>query len=104
MKNIWNNFLVLAAFLSVCIGFGADGFAASPQEDLQLKKQISEKARARAYDGGIDEQPIVVQQNLTEPRTDGSEYILQKKILSDTGTGEDSGTPVESSDETSSGF
>ncbi|MGE3975149.1 MAG: hypothetical protein AB7F59_11550 [Bdellovibrionales bacterium] len=82
------------------------GFAASPAEDLQLKKQMSEKARAKAYDGGGDEQPLVVQQNLTEPRTDGSEYTLQRKILNtpEKAAGGEESAPTENNDETSSGF
>jgi hypothetical protein len=75
------------------------------QEDLSARRLYSEKARSRAYDGGIDEQSLVVQQNLSEPRTDGSELVLQKKIL---GSGEDQSggesAPAGSNDETSSGF
>lgn len=67
-------------------------------EELKNRESISEKARARLYDGGLDEQPLTVQQSLIEPRTDGSEALLQKKILN---SDEDAS---ESNDETSSGF
>ena len=52
-------------------------------DDSQQRKNYSEKARMRAYDGGIDEQPLTVQTILLEPRVDGSEYVLQRRVLND---------------------
>lgn len=68
-------------------------------EDQKVRESISEKARARLYDGGADEQPLVVQQTLTEPRADGSESALQKKLLN---SPDGEGAVIE--DETTSGF
>lgn len=65
--------LILALFF----GINFLGFAA-------MADALSDKARTRQYDGGMDEQPLTVQQILAEPRTDGSESLMQKKILSAT--------------------
>jgi hypothetical protein len=71
-------------------------------DDTKVRDQMSERARARLYDGGLDEQPLTVQPLLTEPKTDGSEYVIQKKVLNSEPSGGDSESPA--SDETSSGF
>lgn len=75
------------------------GSVAKAADDPKLRDAISEKARGRLYDGGMDEQPLAVQQSLTEPRLDASEYFIQKKVLSTEGDSESAPT-----DETSSGF
>jgi len=69
--------------------------AATNSEDV-----IMEKARARAYDGGVDEQPITVQARLNEPKTDGTEQSILKKYQ----TTIEAPPEEEPSDETSSGF
>jgi hypothetical protein len=82
-------------FLVLFVG----GFAVAAVEDPKSREAISEKARGRLYDGGADEQPLVVQPSLVEPRSDGSETSLQRKLLNSEEGGE-----AEAVDETSSGF
>jgi len=72
--------------------------ASRASDDIKVLEDISEKARARLYDGGADEQPLVVQQSLSEPRADGSESSMQKQLLDETDT------ESNSVDETTSGF
>ncbi len=60
--------------------------ALAATEDPKNRDVLSDKARARLYDGGMDEQPLVVQQGLVEPRTDGSESLLQRKLLNNDDT------------------
>lgn len=77
-------------------------FAAANNDELKARESVSEKARARMYEGGADEQPLIVQQTLVEPRAEGSESAIQKKIMnSEDGEGTE---PAPSNDETSSGF
>jgi hypothetical protein len=74
--------------------------AAPNNEELKARESVSEKARARMYEGGADEQPLIVQQTLVEPRAEGSESAIQKKLLNS----EDGEGTEPSNDETSSGF
>lgn len=75
--------------------FSSSLFAAVTTEDA-----IMEKARARAYDGGVDEQPMTVQPRLNEPKTDGTEQTILKKYQ----TTIQAPPEEETSDETTSGF
>lgn len=89
----------MSKLLGIALLFSLSANAA-PNEDLKTREGVSEKARARLYEGGADEQSLVVQQSLVEPRAEGSESVMQKKLLNNSEDGE--GT--EPSDETSSGF
>ena len=84
--------------LAFAVIFASIAAFAGPHEDLKARENVSEKARARLYEGGADEQPLVVQQSLVEPRADGSESMMQKKLNSE------GGEATESTDETTSGF
>ncbi len=80
--------------------FTVPAMAAPNTDELKARESVSERARARMYEGGADEQPLVVQQTLVEPRAEGSESAIQKKLLNS----EDGEGTEPSNDETSSGF